>query len=205
MEQEILPAPEKKKHGGRRREKNLGKPRTGDGITHEQEGFCRALALGMSIKEAISFGGCSVHPETAKAWLRNIPKVAQRVEELKEIATQNAISKTGVNRTYVIEHLMKVVERCMQAEPVKDRQGNVTGEYKFDASGANAALRMLGDTLGMFKPVETKPGDEYANLSDDDIARIAQELATQTGLLEAAPRIEAPQRSQQIIDVQAIS
>jgi hypothetical protein len=41
---------------------------------------------------------------------------------------------------------------------------------------------MLGDTMGMFKPPEKKD-DEFATLSDSDLQRIAQELASQTGLL----------------------
>ena len=77
----------------------------------------------------------------------------------------------------------------MQAEPVLVK-GEPTGEFKFDASGANAALKMLGDTMGLFKPQEEKH-DEFSNLSDADIARIAAGLAAETGLIAYIAGTEA--------------
>lgn len=164
--------------------------RTNELLTVEQEAYARARAMGMTIKEAASSIGKSyVYMSKVE---RNEPKVRQRIIQLTKLATDNAILRTGLNREWVISRLMQVVDRCMQAEEVKDKEGQPTGEFKFDASGANQALKMLGDTMGMFKPQE-KPDDEYANLTDADLARIAHELAAQTGLLtyssgdEAAP------------------
>lgn len=54
-------------------------------------------------------------------------------------------------KTYVQMNLRVVAERCMQVEPVFDAKGQPTGDYKFDASGANTALKLLGQTIGMFK------------------------------------------------------
>ena len=54
-------------------------------------------------------------------------------------------------KTYVQMNLRVVAERCMQVEPVMDAKGQPTGDYKFDASGANTALKLLGQTIGMFK------------------------------------------------------
>lgn len=48
-------------------------------------------------------------------------------------------------------NLKAVADRCMQVEPVLDAKGQPTGEYKFDASGANQALKLLGQTIGLFK------------------------------------------------------
>lgn len=175
--------------------------KTPEGLTIHQEAYARARAMGMTLTEAAA--ACNLSPLTCRSWDREQPWVGDRINELSAIATSNAIIKTGINREWVITRLMSVVDRCMQAEPVMTGKGEPTGEYKFDASGANQALRMLGDTMGMFKPVEKKD-DDYANLSDADLARIAHELAAQTGLLENRPGIEAPAGSQQVIDVQAI-
>ena len=54
-------------------------------------------------------------------------------------------------KSYVQMNLRVVAERCMQVEPVLDAKGQPTGDYKFDASGANMALKLLGQTIGMFK------------------------------------------------------
>lgn len=160
-----------------------GGARLDSGLTISQEAYCRARALGMDVDEALLAIGAPVAKRCAQKWEREDPRIRSRINELSDAATKNAILKTGLDREWVISRLMSVVERSMQAEPVLDREGSPTGEYKFDAPSANQALRMLGDTMGLFKPAEKQAGDEYANLSDDDLRRIAHELAQQTGLL----------------------
>lgn len=175
--------------------------RTAQGLTIAQEAYCRSRAMGMSMQEASIAVG--LHKCTGRNWEKDNPKLCARIQELSGIATENAIIKTGLNREWVISRLMTVVDRCMQAEPVLDREGNPTGAFEFDASGANQALKMLGDTMGLFKPAEKKE-DEYANLTDADLARIAHELASQTGLLANPSGNEAPAGSGQVIEVQAV-
>lgn len=144
----------------------------------------------MSMEEAIVASGGRISLKTARNWENHNnkdcnPNVRKRINELSDIAQKNAILRTGLNREWVISRLMQLVERCMQAEPVlKKVDGKMveTGEYVFDSSGANTALRALGDTIGLFKPVEKQPGDEYEHLTDDDIARIVDDLAVQIGL-----------------------
>lgn len=157
-------------------------------LTIEQEAYCRGRAMGMSVEEALLAANSKVRAITARKW-EKMPAFRDRIAELSRIATENAILKTGLDREWVISRLMQVVDRCMQAEPVLVK-GEPTGEFKFDASGANAALRMLGDTMGLFKPQEEKP-DELANLSDEDITRIAAELAAETGFTALIAREEA--------------
>ena len=181
----------------------------GYNLTTEQEAYCRARAMGMSIEEAITATGMGIKPATARSWERVNAKsgnraIIDRINELAEMAQNNAILQSGLDREWVISRYMQVVERCMQAEPVLDKEGAPTGEYTFNASGANQALRALGDILGIFKPVEKKPGDEYEHLSDDDLARIAQELAAQTGLLESTSGNSAPPQREPVVVIQAL-
>lgn len=180
-----------------------GGARLDNGLTVPQEAYCRARAMGMSMEEAMTAIGSPYTVHTARDWERENPKIRERIQELSNIATKNAIIQTGLDREWVISRLMSVVDRCMQAEPVMVK-GEPTGEFTFDAAGANTALRMLGDTMGLFKPADKKAGDEYAELSDDDIARIVADLAAQTGLIEIGAGTQAPTGSQQIIEVQAL-
>lgn len=178
--------------------------RLASGLTVHQEAYCRARATGMTMEESVMAIGSPVAVGTARDWERKNQPIRARIAELSAMATNNAILKTGLDREWVISRLMQVVERCMQAEQVVDKKGEPTGEYQFDSSGANTALKMLGDTMGLFKPAEKKPEDEYANLSDDDITRIVAELATQTGLIEIGAGTQEAARSQQVIEVQAL-
>ncbi len=191
--------------------RKLSRPRLGiSGLTVEQEAYCRGRVMGMSIEEAITAAGCKISVSTARRW--ESPNsgnklVRDRINELAAIAQNNAIIKSGLDREWVISRYMKIVERCMQAEPVMkmiDGELRETGEYKFDAHGANTALRALGDALGLFKPVDKKPEDEYEHLSDEDITRIAKELAAQTGLFEADAGTQATAGYKQTIEVQTL-
>lgn len=175
-------------------------------LTLQQEAYCRGRARGMTPAEAIQAAEINITQATAYTWERKYPQIRARISDLSEKASQSAILSTGLTRGFVIEKLMTVVNRCLQEEPVFDRQGNPTGEYKFDSSGANTALRMLGDTLGMFKQVAPKtPQDEMTDIPNDELTRLIGELATQVTLLEASTGKKEASRSEQIIDVQAVS
>jgi len=68
--------------------------------------------------------------------------------------------RTEIDQDWVIDRLVRVTERCMQAEPVMDKRGDQVetetpdGErakaFMFDSKGANGALQLLGRHLGMF-------------------------------------------------------
>jgi hypothetical protein len=78
--------------------------------------------------------------------LRNLPAAGARAEE-KFVEVMNDIS---TERKWVLSSLKDVAKRCMQTEPVRDSKGRPTGEYTFQASGANRALELLGKEYGMF-------------------------------------------------------
>lgn len=59
--------------------------------------------------------------------------------------------RVKVDGDWVVEKLIENVNRCMQATPVVDFYGHETGEYTYDASAANQALRLLGMHFGIFE------------------------------------------------------
>ena len=173
---------------------------TDTGLTAQEEAFCRARSMGMGYQEAIDASNAGISVKTAHTW-ENKAHIKARINMLVSIASRSAILKTGLDREWVIQNLMTVTNRCMQAEPVLNKDGEPTGEYRFDSGGATRSLHLLGMELGMFKQQEAKPGDEYANLSDDDIARITIELAAQIGFTAIAQGAEEAPGSERTIDV----
>lgn len=95
-----------------------------------------AIAAGYSAKTA---------QEQSSRMLSNVMIQEAISEQLK-----NREARTLVTADYVINSLRNVAERCLQAEAILDREGNETGEYKFDSSGANKALELLGKHLKLF-------------------------------------------------------
>lgn len=135
-------------------------------LTEKQEAFCRHLVAdvqGENATKAAIAAGCSPQSAriTASKWLK-LPKVAARVAELKG-KSEERVLKAAVTAEayacldnladYVLKRLVDNVERAMQAEPVYDREGNATGFYEYEGGVANSALKLLGETRGMFKKV----------------------------------------------------
>ena len=74
-----------------------------------------------------------------------IVKVKAAIDEkLEAIAKENEVSVD-----WVIKKQVEVIERCMQHQPVYDHNGDKTGEYQFNAAGANTGLRLIAKHLGM--------------------------------------------------------
>jgi phage terminase small subunit len=86
----------------------------------------------------------SAHSQGARL-LKNV-EISARLASLERKAEEKAI----VDAAYVLTSLKNIAERCQQAEPVLDREGNETGEYRFDSVGANRSLDLLGKYLGLF-------------------------------------------------------
>ena len=51
----------------------------------------------------------------------------------------------------LMRDILEVKNRCMQASPVIDKDGNETGIWKFDSNGANKALDMLAKHVGFYE------------------------------------------------------
>ncbi len=207
--EESLKKKPKKRGGDRLTGRRLPqKVLTSHNLTPEQEAYCRGRALGMSKGESAAMAGLTTTYSAQVAKWEALPAVQTRIAELVETLTQNSIIKTGLDQSWVISRLMTITERCMQAEPVlmrgEDGEMVPSGEYKFDSSGANRALELLGKTLRMFEPKPVTKESELANLSDEDITRIAAELAAETGLAATFAGTKETAGPQQVIEVQAL-
>jgi phage terminase small subunit len=121
-----------------------------DKLTIKREKFVQGLFAGKSQREAYkeAFDCSKMSDKTideAACRLFKDSKVSARLEELQnELKERNMVSVE-----WVLNNLKTVAERCMQAEPLVDREGNIV-EYTFQAPGANKALELIGKHLGMF-------------------------------------------------------
>lgn len=115
----------------------------------KEQAFVRAKMEGKTDLEAYK----ASHPDSpgndwahAKRFKEQPTTRAVMSEAQKERARQ-----TGIDTAWVVEKLVAVVERAMQAEEVFDRRGNPTGEWKFDSGGAIGALALLARHTGGFE------------------------------------------------------
>ena len=112
---------------------------------NKHELFAQGLAKGLGIGAAYKAAGYKPSPAAATRLSKNV-KLQERAAELQAPSAERAT----VTRQWMLERLKQNVERCMQATPVLDHEGNPTGKYKFAGNAANKALELLGKALGMF-------------------------------------------------------
>lgn len=127
-------------------------------LTPKQQRFVEEYLIDLNATQAAIRAGYSekTAQEQSSRLLSNV-MVQDAVQE-----AQNKLSeRTEITQNYVLENIQKVVERCMQQEAVRARDGSpllVEGPegdlaclFEFKETGALKGLELLGKHLGMFK------------------------------------------------------
>lgn len=116
-------------------------------LTDKQKAFVREYLVDLNATQAAI---------RAKYSSKNADKIGSellgktRIRDEIQKAMDERSKRTEITSDYVLQGLKTVADRCMQGEPVTDREGNPTGEWRFDSSGANRALELLGKHLKLF-------------------------------------------------------
>jgi phage terminase small subunit len=117
------------------------------------EEYCKDLNITRAYKEVYKNCKSDRSACTCGGRLLTNVEVATYVRKIQEKAASNA--QLTVDK--VVKDLIEVKDRCMQATPVKvwDTESHSyvdsETEFTFDSKGANTALKLLGDYLGMFQ------------------------------------------------------
>lgn len=140
-------------------------------LTDKQQRFINEYIIDLNATAAYKRAYGNVSDSTAGVNANRLLKNAKiKVEINKRI--QERAKNTGITANYVLSSLKNVADRCMQAEPVLDKEGNPTGEYKFDSSGANKSLELLGKHLKLF----TDKVEQNTELSGNITIKLEGEL-----------------------------
>lgn len=140
-------------------------------MNERQRKFCLLVFEGMSATQAYIKAGYKTDghaAETSSSRLMKSLGVQQYLAELQnriaENFTPNAI-RVVVDRQWVMDKLVENVQRCMQAIPVLDAEGNPSGNWTWNPAGANKALELLGTEIGMF--IERTEIDQTVKIISD--------------------------------------
>lgn len=116
-------------------------------LTPKQEAFCAEYLIDLNATQAAIRAGYSAKTaDRIGAQLLGKTWVAERVQSLK----QERAKAAQITAAYVLTTIVETIERCKQAEPVKDKDGEATGEYKFDSGAVLKGAELLGKHLGLF-------------------------------------------------------
>ncbi len=113
-------------------------------LTAKRRRFVLEYLIDLNATQAAIRAGYS--PKTAMqqgSWLLSNVDVAAAVAE----AQAKKAEELNLDHEWVLRRLIENVERAMQTEPVRDRDGNPTGEYVYEGAVANRALELLGKHL----------------------------------------------------------
>jgi len=114
----------------------------GRGRSEKQDRFAEEYVVDLNAGAAAIRAGYAVTRAKQTGWrLLQDERIQKKIQTLKAERTE----RTGYNADYVLYRAAEIVERCMQREAILDKDGNPTGEYKFDSAGACKALKLLGD------------------------------------------------------------
>lgn len=101
-----------------------------------------------------------------------------------QAALQERMARVQVDATWVLRQQVRVYRRCIQDEAVVDKDGKPTGEYRFDAAGANRALENIGKhtNVNAFKGAddEGKPIDQNWQVTFVSVTKEEHDRANST-------------------------
>jgi len=153
----------------------------------KHERFAQLVAQGWDQDKAYAEVGYKPNRFNASR-LKTTENVAARIKELVEQVTEKAI----LDRSWVLDRLMRNAMACLGEMPVKVRRRNKdTGEIEEfevidrDPAAANKALELLGKTPELALWVERKeiggPGD-FDRMTPDELERYIRSEAGALGI-----------------------
>jgi len=153
-----------------------------EGLTPKQKRFVDEYLIDMNASAAYKragYKGRGASADSAASILLRNFKVSHAVKS----AIAKRSDKLGIDADYVLRTIKTTIERCSQSEPVRDKEGGQTGEYKFDSAAVLKGAELLGRHLKMFTdkteiagagggPVKTEATFDVKGLSTKALAEI---------------------------------
>jgi len=146
-------------------------------LTAKQRLFCHEYLVDLNATQAAIRAGYS--EKTAKViGSENLtkPDILEFINKAKE----ERIEEVKVDANWVLKAAVEVHERCMQHEEAKDHEGVGIGEYKFEHSGANKSLEIIGKHVDVQAFKEKVEHDvKFTDLKDDELDKRLRQLESQ--------------------------
>ena len=133
-------------------------------LTPKQDLFCREYLVDLNATQAaIRAGYSEKRADVTGARLLVNVRVHARIEQLKEERAR----KTAITAEWIISELQRVFSRCIVPVEIEKwdkelKQMVGTGEFRFDSTGANRSLELLGKHIGMFEKKDQADLDKEA-------------------------------------------
>lgn len=130
-------------------------------MTPKMVKFVNEYLIDLNATQAAKRAGYSEDTAAKIGW-ENLQK--PEIQAYMEVRRKEIADAAVISAEWVIQKLTEVVSKSSQGEPVLDREGYPTGEWKYDSMGVNKALDLIGKHLGMYttKVDVTSKGESMA-------------------------------------------
>ena len=117
-------------------------------LNEKQKQFCEEYIIDLNgTQSAIRAGYSEKTANRIASELLSKLDIQEYICELKNKRSE----RVKYSQDELMRDILEVKNRCMQANPVLDKEGNETGIWKFDSNGANKALDMLAKHVGFYE------------------------------------------------------
>lgn len=118
-------------------------------VTPKQQLAINQLLIDPSLKVCSEVTGLSYD------YVRELHTKTHILDALEK-GRKRVAERAEVDAAWVLQEQVRVYRKCMQDVPILDKEGNPTGEYRFEHSGANKALENIGKhkSVNAFKPID---------------------------------------------------
>ena len=117
-------------------------------LNEKQKQFCEEYIIDLNGTQAAIRAGYS--KKTANEQAAQLLAKLSIQEYIQKIKNKRS-ERVKYSQDELMRDILEVKNRCMQANPVLDKEGNETGIWKFDSNGANKALDMLAKHVGFYE------------------------------------------------------
>ena len=117
-------------------------------LNEKQKQFCEEYIIDLNGTQAAIRAGYSA--KTANEQAAQLLAKLSIQEYIQKIKNKRS-ERVKYSQDELMRDILEVKNRCMQANPVLDKEGNETGIWKFDSNGANKALDMLAKHVGFYE------------------------------------------------------
>ena len=123
------------------------------GLTPKQERFIEEFLVDLNATQAAIRAGYSKKTayDTGFKNLRK-PEIQKAIDERRAAIT----AEVDITIKGTLIELQQTLDRCLEAQEVTDGDGNPTGVFTFNASGALKAIELKGRYLGMWDGTSRK-------------------------------------------------
>ena len=117
-------------------------------LNEKQKQFCEEYIIDLNGTQAAIRAGYSA--KTARAIANELLTKLDIQGYICELKNKRS-ERVKYSQDELMRDILEVKNRCLQANPVLDKDGNETGIWKFDSNGANKALDMLAKHVGFYE------------------------------------------------------